>query len=56
MSNLSALTAGTWNVDASHSNIGFTVRHLMVAKVRGRFAEFAGSITVAADQIGRAHV
>ena len=51
MSNLSALTAGTWNVDASHSNIGFTVRHLMVAKVRGHFAEFAGSITVAADPL-----
>ena len=51
MSNLSALTAGTWNVDASHSNIGFTVRHLMVAKVRGHFAEFAGTITVAADPL-----
>ena len=51
MSNLDALTPGTWTVDASHSNIGFSVRHLMVAKVRGRFAEFAGTITVAEDRL-----
>ena len=51
MSNLSALTPGTWTVDAGHSNIGFSVRHLMVAKVRGRFADFAGTITVAADPL-----
>lgn len=51
MSNLDALTPGTWTVDASHSNIGFSVRHLMVAKVRGRFADFAGTITVADDRL-----
>ena len=51
MSNLSQLTPGTWTVDAGHSNVGFSVRHLMVAKVRGRFADFAGTITVAADPL-----
>jgi len=51
MSNLDALTPGTWTVDASHSNIGFSVRHLMVAKVRGRFADFAGTITIADDRL-----
>ncbi|MGB6180262.1 MAG: YceI family protein [Rhodococcus sp. (in: high G+C Gram-positive bacteria)] len=40
------LTAGTWAIDASHSTVGFTVRHLMVSKVRGRFQSFTGSITV----------
>jgi polyisoprenoid-binding protein YceI len=44
---LAALTAGSWNVDAGHSTIGFVVRHLMVAKVRGQFTDFTGSITVA---------
>ena len=44
---LAALTAGIWTVDASHSHIGFVVRHLVVAKVRGQFNEFTGSITVA---------
>ncbi len=43
---LESLTPGTWNVDASHSSIGFTARHLMVTKVRGRFERFAGTITV----------
>ena len=47
MSNLSDLTAGTWNVDASHSEVGFTGRHLMVSKVRGQFKDFAAVVTVA---------
>jgi polyisoprenoid-binding protein YceI len=37
---------GTWTIDASHSSVEFVVRHLMVAKVRGRFSEFSGSIHV----------
>ena len=41
--------AGTWEIDASHSEIGFSVRHMMVSKVRGRFAEFSGTITTADD-------
>ena len=51
MSDLSALTPGTWTVDAGHSTVGFSVRHLMVAKVRGQFTSFTGSITVAADPL-----
>ena len=51
MSNLSALTAGTWNVDGSHSTVEFSVRHLMIAKVRGRFTDIAGSVTVGADPL-----
>ena len=45
------LAPGTWTVDASHSTIGFVARHLMVAKVRGRFNEFSGTITVADDPL-----
>ena len=51
MSDLSALTAGTWNVDPSHSSVGFTARHLMITKVRGSFKSFSGTITVAADPL-----
>jgi polyisoprenoid-binding protein YceI len=51
MSDLSALAAGTWNVDASHSTVGFTARHLMITKVRGNFAKFSGTITVASDPL-----
>lgn len=41
--------AGTWDIDASHSEVGFSVRHMMVSKVRGRFSDFAGTITTGAD-------
>ena len=51
MSNLSALTPGTWNVDPSHSGLNFSVKHLMVSKVRGRFRDFSGTITIAADPL-----
>ena len=30
--------AGTWVLDASHSEVGFSVRHMMISKVRGTFA------------------
>ena len=41
--------AGTWDIDPVHSDISFTVRHMMVSKVRGRFAEFSGEIVTGAD-------
>ena len=40
-----------WNVDPSHSTIGFVARHLMVSKVRGHFATFSGTITIADDPL-----
>jgi polyisoprenoid-binding protein YceI len=40
---------GTYVLDPTHTRIGFVARHLMVTKVRGRFAEFEGSITVGDD-------
>lgn len=46
---LESLTPGVWNVDASHSEVGFVVRHLMVSKVKGRFGGVGGTITVAPD-------
>ena len=46
MSVLSSLPAGTFNIDPSHSRIGFSARHAMVTKVRGAFNEFTGSGTV----------
>src|SRR3569833_768180 len=40
---------GTWDIDASHSTVGFSVRHMMVSKVRGYFRDFSGEIVTAAD-------
>ena len=37
---------GTWTIDQSHSSIGFTARHAMVAKVRGTFNDYTGTATV----------
>ena len=33
-----------WNIDASHSQAEFTVKHMMITKVRGRFADVEGAI------------
>lgn len=39
---------GRWKIDPGHSSVDFVVRHLMVAKVRGRFADFDGQIDIGA--------
>ncbi|WP_158889765.1 YceI family protein [Amycolatopsis anabasis] len=39
--------AGTWNIDAVHSDITYSVKHLGLAKSRGSFVSFSGQITTA---------
>ena len=46
MASITELPTGTWTVDASHSELGFVARHLMVSKVRGQFKEFEGTVKV----------
>ena len=55
MTDLSALTPGTWTVDPAHSTVGFVARHLMITKVRGRFTDFSGSLEVAENPL-QSHV
>ena len=38
--------AGVYTVDPTHSNVSFIARHLVAAKVRGHFDEFAGVVTI----------
>jgi polyisoprenoid-binding protein YceI len=45
-----------WTIDTSHSSVGFSVRHMMFAKVRGRFAKWNGSITLDGDDFTQASV
>ena len=45
--------AGTWTIDPSHSQIGFTARHAMVTKVRGAFNEFEGNVVVDAEDLSK---
>lgn len=40
---------GTWDLDPSHSTVGFSVRHLGLSKVRGTFPAFTGVVTIAED-------
>ncbi|OBG29246.1 hypothetical protein A5764_23020 [Mycobacterium sp. 852002-51057_SCH5723018] len=40
------LIPGRWTIDPVHSSITFSVRHLVVGRVRGRFDDFSGAITV----------
>jgi polyisoprenoid-binding protein YceI len=42
-------TAGTFKLDPAHSQVGFVIRHLMVSKVKGKFAEVEAEITIADD-------
>lgn len=39
----------TWNIDASHSTIGFLIRHMVFSKVRGRFLTYTGAIQLGDD-------
>lgn len=43
--------AGTFAIDPAHTTVGFVVRHLVVSKVRGRFTDVSGTITVAANPL-----
>jgi len=47
------IVPGTYVIDPSHSEVGFTVRHL-VGKVRGQFREFEGSLVVAEQPLDSA--
>jgi polyisoprenoid-binding protein YceI len=43
------LASGLWTLDPFHSTVGFTIRHLGVSKVRGRFASFETSVLIGHD-------
>ena len=36
----------TWKIDAAHTDVGFSTKHMMVTTVRGRFTDVDGTITV----------
>ena len=41
--------AGVWEIDPGHADVSFTGRHFMVTKVRGRFTDVRGAVTVAEE-------
>src|SRR3954447_16233243 len=50
-SGLPGYVAGTWTIDPVHTEIGFSVRHMMVSKVRGKFTKFSGEIVTAENPV-----
>jgi polyisoprenoid-binding protein YceI len=46
---------GAWQIDPGHADVAFTGRHFMVTKVRGRFTDVTGTVTVA-DDMSDSHV
>jgi len=48
--------AATWNIDAEHSSIGFKLRHLMVANVKGLFEKYQGTVEIDEKDITKSKV
>ena len=44
-----ALPTGTWNVDSTHSRVGFRVKHLGISTVRGHFDDYEGQLVIDHD-------
>jgi polyisoprenoid-binding protein YceI len=45
-----------WNIDAAHSGITFSIRHMVFAKVRGRFTKYTGAIDLDESDLTRSSV
>jgi polyisoprenoid-binding protein YceI len=43
--------AGTWDIDPVHTDVSFSVRHMMVSKVRGRFTGVKGEVVTGEDPL-----
>ncbi len=53
---MTTTTTNNWNLDPVHSGINFSVRHMVVSKVRGRFTKFSGNVALDESDIARSVV
>jgi polyisoprenoid-binding protein YceI len=51
-----SMATQTWQIDPTHTSIGFTVRHMVIAKVHGRFTGFEGTVVMEDDRVTSAEV
>jgi polyisoprenoid-binding protein YceI len=51
-----AQTPKAWNLDIAHSGVNFSVRHMVISKVRGRFAKFSGRLELDENDLTRSTV
>ena len=43
--------AGTWTIDPTHSEVGFSIRHIMISKVKGKFEQFSATFVTAENPL-----
>lgn len=55
-SGVGAFAQTTWNVDKTHTNIGFSVSHMVVAEVDGKFKDFEAKVVTKSDDFDGADV
>ena len=48
---LDGVPAGTWKIDPTHSEVGFSIRHLMISKVKGKFERFDATFVTGEDPL-----
>ena len=46
---VTVIPTGTWAIDPAHSSVGFQVKHMGIATVRGTFGEFEGTVEIGED-------
>ena len=46
----------SWKIDSSHSQIQFTVRHMMITNVRGTFDKFTGTVNFDEKNLAKAEI
>lgn len=46
----------TWNIDTSHSGVHFSVRHMLVSKVRGHFSRYSGAVHIDEGDMKRSNI
>jgi polyisoprenoid-binding protein YceI len=49
--NIPGYKAGTWTIDPTHSEVGFSVRHIMISKVKGKFEQFNATFVTAENPL-----
>jgi len=50
------MSTNKWNLDTAHSSVNFSIRHMVVSKVRGRFAKFSGTVNLDDSDLTRSRV
>jgi len=50
------MISSSWNIDTTHSGVNFSIRHMVVSKVRGRFTKYSGSVQLDEDDLTRSTV